>query len=96
MTLFLLCSSLETNEGVNHKVFVFVSPRSGLALPTHFWSLAILGCAFGGKKSVFLAKHQKITGREEGFIPAPPHLASLSEFMSGGAGINPSSRPVIF
>ena len=36
-------------------------------------------------------KHQKITGRDEGFIPAPLLSASLSESRAGRAGINPSS-----
>ena len=44
----------------------------------------------------FLAGHQKITGREDGFIPAPLLDASVSESLTGGAGINPSSRPVNF
>ena len=36
------------------------------------WSLAICRCAFGRKKLVQFVKHQKITGWEEGFIPARP------------------------
>ncbi len=43
-----------------------------------------------------IAKQRKLSGREEGFIPAPLVVASLSESYSGGAGINPSSQPVIF
>ncbi len=35
------------------------------------WSLAILGCALSGRNWLGSPNMKKITGREEGFIPAP-------------------------
>ena len=43
-----------------------------------------------------LAKHKRVTGREEGFIPARPDYDSRELAVIGRAGINPSSRPVIY
>ncbi len=50
-----------------------------LPLQAEASDVAIWGCAFGGKKLVQFAKHREITGREQGFIPAPFLAANLSE-----------------
>ena len=72
---------------------IVLNVRTPRKLGTGVWPFFV--ALFEAAEIEEFAKHKKVTGREEGFIPALPDYDSPELAVSRRAGINPSSRPVI-